>query len=57
VTQILSQTGVAARKRDFSDSFDWSLLFNIGLWSVTLLLLLALPQRSRAHGEGLKGGH
>jgi hypothetical protein len=53
----VSQTAVAARKRNFSDSFDWSLLFNIGLWSVTLLLLLALPHRSRAHGEGLVGGH
>ena len=57
VTRIVSQTAVAARKRNFSDSFDWSLLFNIGLWSVTLLLLLALPHRSRAHGEGLVGGH
>jgi MFS family permease len=57
VTRILSQAGTQARKRDFSDSFDWSLLFNIGLWSVTLLLLFALPQRSRAHGEGPVGGH
>jgi EmrB/QacA subfamily drug resistance transporter len=57
VTGVLAQTGVAARKRDFSDSFDWSLLFNIGLWSVTLLLLFALPQRSPVHDEGMMGGH
>jgi MFS family permease len=57
VTRIVSQTAVAARKRNFSDSFAWSLLFNIGLWSLTFLLLLALPQRSRAYGEGPAGAH
>jgi len=57
VSRILAGTAVAARERNFSDSFDWSLLFNIGLWSATLLLLFALPHRSRAHGEALPGGH
>jgi EmrB/QacA subfamily drug resistance transporter len=58
VGRILSQTAVAARKRDFSDSFNWSLLFNIGLWSVTLLLLFALPQRTQSFaGAAAAGGH
>jgi MFS family permease len=57
VARILLQTRVAARERNFSDSFDWSLLFNIGLWSATLLLLFALPHRSQAFGEGVPGGH
>jgi EmrB/QacA subfamily drug resistance transporter len=57
VNRILAQSGTLARKRNFADSFNLSLLFNIGLWSATLLLLFALPQRSRAHGEGPVGGH
>jgi EmrB/QacA subfamily drug resistance transporter len=57
VARAVAQTGVEARKQNFSDSFAWSLLFNIGLWSATLLLLFALPKRSRAHGEGPAGGH
>jgi MFS family permease len=54
---VVGQTALPARKSDFSDSFNWSLLFNIALWSATLLLLFALPQRTRAHGEGAPGGH
>jgi EmrB/QacA subfamily drug resistance transporter len=57
VARILAKTAVNARKRDFSDAFDLTLLFNIGLWSVTLLLLFGLPQRTRAHGEAPAGAH
>jgi EmrB/QacA subfamily drug resistance transporter len=57
VARIVAQTGVSARKRDFNDAFNWSLLFNIGIWSAVLLLLFALPQRTRAHGESPAGGH
>lgn len=55
VARILTRTGGAARKEDFVDSFNWSLLFNIGVWSATLLLLFALPQRSPAAAGELQG--
>jgi hypothetical protein len=57
VTRILSQTATSARKRDFSDAFNWSLVFCIGLWSTTFLLLFALPHRSQAHVEEAAGAH
>jgi EmrB/QacA subfamily drug resistance transporter len=57
VARLLAATAVTARKRDFSDAFDLSLIFNIVLWSVTFLLMLALPRRPRSLEGTMAGGH
>jgi EmrB/QacA subfamily drug resistance transporter len=57
VAQSLAQASKGALKQDFADSFAWSLLFTIALWSATFALLFALPQLSRAQGEAAPPGH
>jgi hypothetical protein len=47
VGSALTDAAVAARKDHFGNAMRWSLVYQMTAWTMTLLLVTALPKRGR----------